>query len=141
MSKIRVKFNNPIKATEFVNHFGIIGLPAEVVLEDNTVVVNVKDSKSLNFIRQMIEDIREDSRADKYIGHFVVLMRECAGLERAVKLDLIDGSAVMVESKFARRFLELYERINDESRRNLSFVAVENEQSHKKVLRFVMNQQ
>ena len=132
-------FPSPEKAKHFADHFGIVGLRAKVVQEGKNVTVNTDDAKSFEFVKQMVKDIREDSRADNHIGRFLISMRECVANDRSFDFDLLDKTAVKINPDFAKRFLMVYENLCDEARRNMTFIAIESKASHTKALQFVMD--
>lgn len=139
MPSIKAIFATPAKAKHFADHFGIVGLRAEIVQEGKSVVVTTEDAKSFEFVKQMIRDIREDFLADGRIARFLMIVREAAVKGSPVSFDLLDSSSVQVQPDFARRFLTIYEKLGDEARRKMCFIAIEGKQSHAKATRFVMD--
>jgi hypothetical protein len=138
MPTLKAIFPSPEKAKEFADHFGIVGLRAKVVLENKSVEIATDDAKSFEFIKQMVRDIREDSRSDRHIVRLLSTIRECAVGDRSFEMGLLDGSAAKIGSDFARRFLSLYEKLSDEARRKMCFISVESKESHAKAVQFVM---
>lgn len=139
MPSLKAIFSTPEKAKHFADHFGIVGLRAKVVQEGKSVTITTDDDKSFEFVKQMVGDIREDSRADNHIGRFLISMRECVANDRSIDIDLLDKSAVKINPDFAKRFLMMYESLGDEARRNMTFIAIESKASHIKAFQFVMD--
>lgn len=139
MPSLKAIFATPAKAKHFADHFGVVGLRAQVVHEGKSVTVTTEDAKSFEFVKQMVRDIREDYRADGRIGRFLLVVREAAVTGKPASFDLLDSSSVQVQPDFARRFLSLYENLSDEARRKMCFVMIEGKQSHVKATRFVMD--
>ena len=141
MPSLLAIFATPSNAKRFADHFSIVGLRAKVVQEGNRVSVTTEDAKSFEFVRQMVRDLKEDSRVDNQIARFLVTMRESAVRNTATKIALLDQSTIEVSPDFAQRFLSLHESLTDEARRKMCFVAIESRGSHEKTARFVMNKQ
>jgi hypothetical protein len=141
MPTLRLNFGTPDKAKHFADNFGVVGIQAEVIQEDRSVIVRTADSKSASFVKQMAQDIQEESKAEKYVSLFLQQVKASAVADRQIELKLLDGSTVHMESTFARRFLMLHEKLGEEARRNMCLVTTESKASYAKAVSFVMDKQ
>ena len=139
MPTLQLNFVSPDTAEKFANRFGIIGLRSEVITEGCSVVVRTDDAKSASFVKQMARDITEDIKAERAVQSLMRRVSDSAVNDIQVELELMDGSSVRMESAFARRFLILHEKLGDEARRNICFVAIQDRHSHTKAVDFVMS--
>ena len=138
MPTLRLNFGTPDKAKSFADSFGVVGIKAEVVREDRSVIVRTSDPKSASFIKQMARDIQEDGRVEKTLDLFLRQVKTSAVADRQIELKLLDGSSVHMESTFARRFLMLHEKLGEEARQNMCLITIQDRNSHTKAVDFVM---
>lgn len=139
MPTLKVTFGSPEKAKEFSTHFGVVGLKATAKADGNSVVVTSEDTKTIDFVKHMVNDIKSSVKMESVIERLLHTSTEAETTGQSLSMMLLDGSSIDIDPSFAKRFNEMRMDMSDESRSSLCAVMVESKESHEKAREFVMN--
>jgi hypothetical protein len=139
MPTLKVTFGSPEKAKEFSTHFGIVGLKATAKADGNSVVVSSEDTKTIDFVKNMVSDIKSSVKMESMIERLLTTLNEAETTGQTLSMMLLDGTSIDIDAPFAKRFGEVCEDMSDESRVSLCALMVEGAESHQKSREFFMN--
>jgi hypothetical protein len=142
MPTLTVKFKTPTKAAEFSKNFGVVGIKAVAKVDGSNVIVSTKDAKTHEFVKQMVSDLKAETKMESVCTGFLKAVVESANDNKTTEVKLYDDSLVSVDPNFAVKFIEVHENIEEETYQAiLRSLAVESVESFNKTKKFVTEEQ
>jgi hypothetical protein len=142
MPTIKVNFKSPTKASEFSKNFGVVGIKATVKVDGSTVTITSNDSKTHDFVKQMVADLKSEAKMEAVTTNFLKAIIESSSNESIVETTLHDGSTVSIEPKFASEFIKIHDSLSEDTGQSmLRTLAVESVDTFKKTKAFVAKEQ
>lgn len=142
MPTLKVNFKTPAKASEFAKNFDVVGVKATTKVSGSSVSITTKDTKTHDFVKQMISDLKGETKMESTMSSFLLSVIGSASNDAVVETRLYDDSVVQIDPEFARNFIRVHDSLNEESVQGmLRAVAVESIDSFNKTKHFVTEEQ
>ncbi len=142
MPTLKVNFKTPAKASEFAKNFGVVGVKATVKVDGSSVSIMSKDSKTHDFVKQMVGDLKGETKMESTMSSFLLSVIGSANNEAIVETKLYDDSVVTIDPEFARNFIRIHDSLSSEDGQSmLRALAVESVDSFNKTKEFVAEEQ
>lgn len=138
MPTLKVNFKLPAKATEFVKHFGVVGLKATAKVDGSSVTITSPDAKTHDFVKQMVGDLKIEAKMESVMKNFTAAITESSINNTDTNVVLFDGSSVSIDPDFANKFIKVHDNLSEDFGQGvLRCLVVENTESFEKTKAFV----